>query len=68
MDANTIYVFDKGYNYYKAFQRFGDNQTGIVTRIKDNAVYSIQEQTELEDCIHSGVQSDEIIELKKKTI
>ena len=34
LDANTIYVFDKGYNDYKAFKRFSDNQTGFVTRIK----------------------------------
>ncbi len=66
MDANTIYVFDKGYNDYKAFQLFSDNQTGFVTRIKDNAVYAIKEQSELDDCIHSGVQSDEIIELTIK--
>jgi len=66
MDANTIYVFDKGYNDYKAFQRFSDNKTGFVTRIKDNAVYTIKEQLELDDCIHSGVQSDEIIVLTIK--
>jgi hypothetical protein len=66
MDANTIYVFDKGYNDYKAFQMFSDNQTGFVTRIKDNAVYAIKEQAEIDDSIHSGVQSDEIIELTIK--
>jgi len=38
MDSNTIYVFDKGYNDYKAFKRFTETQTGFVTRIKDNAV------------------------------
>lgn len=66
LDANTIYVFDKGYNDYKAFQLFSDNQTGFVTRIKDNAVYAIKEQAEIDDCIHSGVQTDEIIELTIK--
>ena len=66
MDANTIYVFDKGYNDYKAFDRFCENKTGFVTRIKDNAVYTIKEQTEIDDCIHAGVQSDEIIELTIK--
>ena len=25
MDSNTIYVFDKGYNDYKAFQKFSDH-------------------------------------------
>jgi len=63
MDANTIYVFDKGYNDYKAFQRFSDNKTGFVTRIKDNAVYEVKEQSEIDECIHAGVLSDEIIEL-----
>ena len=66
MDSNTIYVFDKGYNDYKAFQQFSEHQTGFVTRIKDNAVYTIKEQTEVDDCIHCGVQSDEIIELTIK--
>jgi len=66
MDANTIYVFDKGYNDYKAFQLFNDNLTGFVTRIKENSVYTIKEQSELDDCIHAGVQSDETIELTIK--
>ncbi|MBW6492087.1 MAG: transposase [Lentimicrobium sp.] len=39
MDPKIIYVFDKGYNDYKAFQKFCNHQTGFVTRIKDNAVF-----------------------------
>jgi len=66
MDSNIIYVFDKGYNDYKAFQRFSDNQTGFVTRIKDNAVYDTVFQNEIEEHIHSGVLEDEIIELSVK--
>jgi len=61
MDSNTIYVFDKGYNDYKAFQKFSDNETGFVTRIKDNAVYESICQNEIEEHIHSGVLEDEII-------
>lgn len=38
-DENTIYVFDKGYNDYKAFEHFTSRKTGFVTRIKDNASY-----------------------------
>jgi Domain of unknown function (DUF4372) len=30
-DDNTEYVFDKGYNDYKAFQHFTDHKTGFVT-------------------------------------
>jgi len=63
MDSNTIYVFDKGYNDYKAFQKFSDNETGFVTRIKDNAVYESVCQNEIEEHIHSGVLEDEIIEV-----
>ncbi len=50
-DANTIYVFDKGYNDYVAFKRFCDNHTGFVTRIKDNAVYAVEEELYIDECI-----------------
>jgi len=63
MDPNTIFVFDKGYNDYKAFKKFSDNETGFVTRIKDNAVYEPIYENEIDECIHSGVLQDEIIEL-----
>jgi len=61
LDSNTIYVFDKGYNDYKAFNRFSDSGTGFVTRIKDNAAYDIVEENIIEDSIHCGVEKDEII-------
>jgi IS4 transposase len=64
LDKNTIYVFDKGYNDYKAFKRFSDTHTGFVTRIKDNAVYKPEEELYLDECIHSGVLSDQIIEIE----
>lgn len=66
MDPNTIYVFDKGYNDYKAFRKFCENQTGFVTRIKDNAVYETIQANEIEDHIHSGVLEDQIIEITVK--
>lgn len=66
MDSNTIYVFDKGYNDYKAFKKFSENETGFVTRIKDNAAYDIITENEIQDYIHSGVLQDEIIELTVK--
>ena len=62
MDSNTIYVFDKGYNDYKAFEKFSNKETGSVTRIKDNAVFDRIEEKEIKSKIHSGVLSDEIIE------
>lgn len=66
LSPDKIYVFDKGYNDYHAFMRFGENKTGFVTRIKDNAVYRTLKENEIEDYIHNGVQEDTIIELTVK--
>jgi len=63
LDKDIIYVFDKGYNDYKAFKLFSDTQTGFVTRIKDNAVYKLEEELYIDECIHSGVNFDQIIEI-----
>src|SRR5690606_4728712 len=65
-DENTIYVFDKGYNDYKAFEHFTIQKTGFVTRIKDNASYRKIEDLDILERIHSGVLKDEIIELDVK--
>lgn len=65
-DDNTIYVFDKGYNDYKAFKHFGVHKTGFVTRIKDNARHDVVEKNDVPAEIHSGVLSDEIIEVDVK--
>ena len=62
-DSNTIYVFDKGYNDYKAFELFTQNDTGFVTRIKDNAVYEVTQKNEVQGFIHSGIEVDELIEV-----
>jgi len=66
LDTNTIYVFDKGYNDYKAFKKFSMAETGFVTRIKDNAVYETIEENVLGDHLHSGVEKDEIIQVTIK--
>ena len=67
LDTNTIYVFDKGYNDYKAFEKFTQHKTGFVTRIKDNAVYETLSDQIIDDCIHSGVEKDEIITIQVKS-
>jgi hypothetical protein len=66
LSPHIIYVFDKGYNDYKAYKLFSENQTGFITGIKDNAVYNILKQNEIERHIHSGVLQDDIIELAVK--
>lgn len=65
-DDHTLYVFDKGYNNYKAFKHFTTQQTGFVTRLKDNAVYRTLEDNPIDGCIHSGVLKDEEIEIDVK--
>jgi hypothetical protein len=65
-DKNTIYVFDKGYNDYKAFEHFTVQKTGFVTRIKDNASYRSIEKLDVGERIHNGVLEDEIIEIDVK--
>jgi hypothetical protein len=65
-DENTIYVFDKGYNDYKAFEHFTAQRTGFVTRIKDNAVYRKIEELDVGERIHNGVLEDGIIEIDVK--
>jgi len=66
LSPDKIYVFDKGYNDYKAFNKFTEHGTGFVTRIRDNAVYKKLKENEIDDFIHSGVKEDSIIELTVK--
>jgi hypothetical protein len=62
-DENTVYIFDKGYNDYKAFEHFTAQSTGFVTRIKSNARYAVIHENDIPEPIHSGILSDEIIEV-----
>ena len=63
-DKNTVYVFDKGYNDYKAFEHFTNQKTGFVTRIKENAKFEVTQTNDIPENIHSGILSDEIIEVE----
>jgi len=66
-DDNTIYVFDKGYNDYKAFNHFTEQKTGFVTRLKNNASYKEIEDLKIsEESKNKGVLKDTIIEVSVK--
>ena len=65
-DFDCIYVFDKGYDDYKAFEHFTIQKTGFLTRIKDNASYMNIEKFNIRERIHNGVLEDEIIEIDVK--
>ena len=64
--SGTIYVFDKGYVNYKIFNQWTDKGIYFVTRINENANYSIIERkvNHIIDYAGGGVIKDEIIELK----
>jgi hypothetical protein len=66
LSPEKIYIFDKGYNDYKAFKKLTEHETGFVTRIKDNAIYKTLKENEIDERIHSGVIEDRIIELTVK--
>ena len=69
-NEHTVYIFDKGYNDYKAFAHFTEHKTGFVTRIKeltDNVKYDVTQKNLIPENIHSGVLSDEIIEVEVTT-
>jgi Transposase DDE domain/Domain of unknown function (DUF4372) len=63
-DEDTVYIFDKGYNDYKAFEYFNHKRTGFVTRIKENANYKVMKKNAIAEQIHCGVLLDEIIEIE----
>ncbi len=44
------------------FEKFSNNKTSFVTRIKNNVVCDKNEKKEIESEIHSGILSNEIIE------
>jgi hypothetical protein len=65
----TIYVFDKGYVNYRIYEQWSQNGIFYVTRINDNASYTILEQTtaDIADYAGGGVIRDEIILLNIPT-
>lgn len=61
---HTVYIFDKGHNDYAAFEHFTNQKTGFVTRIKENAKFEVTQTNDIPENIHSGILSDEIIEVE----
>lgn len=49
----SMVVFDKAYNHYKLFAKWTEKQIWFVTRMKDNAVYEV-EQVVSENTISEG--------------
>src|SRR5256712_7701524 len=58
-DPGTILAIDRGYNDFEWFQELTEREVYFVTRMKENAVYEVQEELELPQ--NSNVVSDQII-------
>src|SRR3989442_2464201 len=58
-DPGTILAIDRGYVDYEWFQELTEREVYFVTRMKENAVYEVQEELELPQ--NSNVVSDQII-------
>ena len=64
LPEGSIVVFDKGYNDYRQYARWGRQKVSFVTRINNAAVYEVIQQNSLsESQIKKGVISDQRIVL-----
>jgi|DEB19_MinimDraft_2_1074335.scaffolds.fasta_scaffold07243_1 hypothetical protein len=66
LEKGKIAVFDKGYNDYKTFDEFTQNDIFFVTRLKSNAVYETIKENEIPTYIDDSVIKDEIIHVDVK--
>jgi hypothetical protein len=60
-DAGTILVMDRGYVDYEWFGKLTTDGVFFVTRLKDNAVYAVEERRAVPERSH--VRRDEVIRL-----
>ena len=66
LEADRMYVTDRGYAKYSLFQKIIDAKSSFVTRIKANAATKTMEERPLtEDDRRAGVTSDRIVRLGK---
>lgn len=66
LKKGKIAVFDKGYNDYKTFDEFTENNIFFVTHLKSNAVYESVKENDIPNYIDDGVLKDEIIRVDVK--
>lgn len=59
--AGTVVVDDRGYNDYRLFARWTEQEIFFVTRMKDNAQFEVVQEHELPQ--HRGILADQTIRL-----
>jgi len=62
LQAQRLYVVDRGYADYQLFQDVLDAQSGFIGRIRDNAVWTVVEERPLTaEARAAGVRSDRVV-------
>jgi hypothetical protein len=64
LQADRLYVVDRGYAEYQLFQDIIDAQSSFIGRIRDNAVWTVIEERPVNAAARAdGVQSDRVVHL-----
>jgi Transposase DDE domain len=64
LQADRLYVVDRGYAEYQLFQDIIDAKSSFIGRIRDNAVWTVIEERPVNaDARADGVQSDRVVRL-----
>jgi Transposase DDE domain len=64
LQADRLYVVDRGYAEYQLFQDVIDAKSSFIGRIRDNAVWTVIEERPINDDARAGgVQSDRVVHL-----
>lgn len=66
LDANRIYVFDKGYCDYNWWKAIADKGSTFVTRLKKNAAFTVLKSFEIADEDKNFILRDRIITLSNR--
>jgi IS4 transposase len=66
LEANRIYVFDKGYCDYNWWKEIADKGSTFVTRLKKNASYTIEKSFEIARNDKGFILKDQIITLSNR--
>ncbi len=64
-EPGTVVVDDRGYNDYRLFAKWTEEQVYFVTRMKDNALYTVVEERAVPQ--HRSVLKDQIVCLSSST-
>ena len=64
LEANRLYVIDRGYSEYRLFQEILDAYSSFIGRLRDNAVWKLVEERPLSpEAKEAGVRRDCVVRL-----